>query len=428
MPRLVGRTFSNSIERGDYKSQGRACLDAEDVAFILVRWVVDIYHNSPHRSLGGRTPLEQWDADMEDGNYPLSGLPVIASKCLAFGKRLEWKVSQEGIVVMGVKYQSPELGMYLMGMNPKTVDVRWDPENRGAINVYLEGAWYVVPSVYDRFVGMHFHDWMKVRRALRAKSASRKAWNQEIVFNAIDQIEDLVKDRSMAFGFIDTTISDAQFKKIEEDFFSSFRIDDTPRLKADGQDLGRVIKPRAPDPDIAPTGSKASVKATVVKPSHDVRQPEEAAGTVHTLSKGRATATKFGLPPKREGCFRSVPLAASAFPYSACPHCHRQWGPFYTPIAVNSVWPLSVAGTSVGDLLAEAIDRSWSWRSSVSKPRGCKGLFPARRHRPNFRTLAKIFPALHKCERSERRGVRAVVQAKLSTEANDCLSQNRQIV
>ncbi|QCO57856.1 hypothetical protein EOK75_19590 (plasmid) [Pseudorhodobacter turbinis] len=68
MPRLVGRTFSNSIERGDYKSEKRACLNAEDVAFVLVRWVVDIYHNSPHEGLGGRTPLEQWDADMEDGN------------------------------------------------------------------------------------------------------------------------------------------------------------------------------------------------------------------------------------------------------------------------------------------------------------------------------------------------------------------------
>jgi len=63
---------------------------------------------------------------------------------------------------MGIQYQSPEVGTYFMGMNPKMVDIRWDPENLGAISVYLEGAWHVVPSVYDRFVGMHFHDWMKV--------------------------------------------------------------------------------------------------------------------------------------------------------------------------------------------------------------------------------------------------------------------------
>ncbi|SEL40987.1 hypothetical protein SAMN05216208_0061, partial [Roseovarius nanhaiticus] len=65
---------------------------------------------------------------MEDGNYPLSGLPDVASKRLAFGKRLRCKVSQEGVVVMGVKYQSPELGMYFMGKESKLVDVRWDPE------------------------------------------------------------------------------------------------------------------------------------------------------------------------------------------------------------------------------------------------------------------------------------------------------------
>ncbi|KMK68202.1 Mu transposase C-terminal domain-containing protein [Puniceibacterium sp. IMCC21224] len=299
MPRLVGRTFSNSIERGDYKSQDRACLNAEDVAFILVRWVVDIYHNSPHRGLGGRTPLEQWEADMDDGNYPLSGLPDVASKRLAFGKRLECKVSLAGIVVMGIQYQSPELGMYFMGMETKLVDVRWDPENLGAISVYLEGKWQVVPSVHDRFVGMHFHDWMKVRRALRAKSASRKVWNQEIVFNAVDQIEDLVKERSMAFGIIDTTISDSQFKKIQEDFFSSFRMDDAPRLKADDTGPGRVITPRAPDPDIAPTGSKAPAKSAVVKPFHDVEQHAEAADASDGPRKARAAAPKFGVPPKR---------------------------------------------------------------------------------------------------------------------------------
>ncbi len=299
MPRLMGRTFSNSIERGDYKSQDRACLDAEDVAFILVRWVVDIYHNSEHRGLGELTPLQQWNADMEDGNYPLSGLPDLDTKRLAFGKRLECKVAQEGIVVMGVRYQSPELGMYFMGTERRLVDVRWDPEYLGAISVYLEGKWQVIPCVHDRFVGMHFHDWMKVRRALRAKSASRKAWNQETVFNAIDQIENLVKDRSMAFGIIDTTISDKEFKRIEEDFFSSFRIDDTPRLQADGRGLGRAISPRAPDADTGPTGSRADPMGAEVKPFQDATPREVTEDSTVSPRKSPARGAKFGLPPKR---------------------------------------------------------------------------------------------------------------------------------
>ncbi|MDF1774246.1 MAG: DDE-type integrase/transposase/recombinase [Pseudophaeobacter sp. bin_em_oilr2.035] len=300
MPRLVGRTFSNSIERGDYKSKGKACLYADDVAFILVRWVVDIYHNSPHSSLGGRTPLEQWDEDMEDGNFPLSALPDSAAKRLAFGKRFERKVSQEGVVLMGVRYQSPELAMYFLGRQPKLVNIRWDPEDIGAISVYLDGAWHVVPSVHDRFEGMHFHDWVKVRRALRAKSASRNAWNQEVVFNAIDQIEGLVKDRALAFKVIDTTIGDKQFKTIEADLFSSFRMADTQRLVDDGEGPGRVIAPRAPDADMAPKGGKAPVKSAVVKSSPDVVQDVDRGNTADTMRKPGVAVAKFGLPPKRQ--------------------------------------------------------------------------------------------------------------------------------
>jgi putative transposase len=56
MARLKGRTFASVMERAAHPSERRACLDAEDVAFALVRWVVDIYHNMPHEGLGGRTP------------------------------------------------------------------------------------------------------------------------------------------------------------------------------------------------------------------------------------------------------------------------------------------------------------------------------------------------------------------------------------
>ncbi|MEI4263341.1 Mu transposase C-terminal domain-containing protein [Roseovarius sp. D0-M9] len=300
MPRLKGRTFSNSLERGDYKSEDRACLDADDLAFILVRWVVCIYHNSEHGGLGGRTPLEQWNVDMEDGNYPVSGLPDTASKRLAFGQRFERKVSQEGIVMMGIRYHSPELGMYFMGPAPKLVDVRWDGDDLGAISVFIDGAWQEVPAVHDRFAGMHFHVWMKTRRALRAKSASRQAWNEETVFKAIDQIEALVENRSDAFGLIDTTISDQQFKAIEQDFFSTFRIDGKPQLQADGKDLGSVISPRAPDPDTAPSGSRKRAKSVSVKPSPDVEHREQANSAPATPQDTRTQAPKFGMPRKRE--------------------------------------------------------------------------------------------------------------------------------
>ena len=69
LPRLNGRTFPNVVERGDHPSGDRACLDADDNGFALVRWIVDIYHDTPQRGLGGRTPLRQWQEDHASGHF-----------------------------------------------------------------------------------------------------------------------------------------------------------------------------------------------------------------------------------------------------------------------------------------------------------------------------------------------------------------------
>lgn len=130
MPRLIGRTFSNPPER-DYKSEDRACHDAEDFAWVLVRWVVDIYHNTPHAGLDGLTPAEQWDADMDSGNYPVSALSDSEQKRLAFGKQLDRKLSPEGVVVMGIRYHSAEVGHTFIEEGRLLVGVRWDQEDLG---------------------------------------------------------------------------------------------------------------------------------------------------------------------------------------------------------------------------------------------------------------------------------------------------------
>lgn len=75
LPRLKGRTISNVVRRGDHPSEARACLNPGVPCVALVRWIVDIYHNTPHEGLGGRTPLAQWEADHRDGNCPLQAAP-----------------------------------------------------------------------------------------------------------------------------------------------------------------------------------------------------------------------------------------------------------------------------------------------------------------------------------------------------------------
>lgn len=58
--KLPGTTFSNVQERGDYPSEQLAVLDIETLTHVLLKWIVDIYHKTPHRGLKGRTPLQVW--------------------------------------------------------------------------------------------------------------------------------------------------------------------------------------------------------------------------------------------------------------------------------------------------------------------------------------------------------------------------------
>lgn len=57
---LPGTTFSNVNERGDYPSETSAALDIDTFSHVVLKWIVDVYHKTPHRGMMGKTPLEVW--------------------------------------------------------------------------------------------------------------------------------------------------------------------------------------------------------------------------------------------------------------------------------------------------------------------------------------------------------------------------------
>ena len=58
---LPGTTFSNVGQRKDYDSEKHAAIDIEVLTHVVVKWIVDDYHNTPHRGLSGHTPLRAWE-------------------------------------------------------------------------------------------------------------------------------------------------------------------------------------------------------------------------------------------------------------------------------------------------------------------------------------------------------------------------------
>ncbi|MCR9151421.1 MAG: Mu transposase C-terminal domain-containing protein [Rhodobacteraceae bacterium] len=187
MERLSGRTFSNSIQRGDYDSKGRAALTADDFCEALTRWVADIYHRRMHSGLDGETPANCWDR--LTARYGAAPGADLRRRRMAFGTRMERTVQKDGITVLGVRYHSDQLAAWFPHMRDNKMKVRWYSEDIGAIAVELNGKWIDVPSVFARFRGVRAQTWNMARAALAARYKQEAALDEDVVFQAISDIE-----------------------------------------------------------------------------------------------------------------------------------------------------------------------------------------------------------------------------------------------
>ncbi|WP_170573489.1 Mu transposase C-terminal domain-containing protein [Ruegeria atlantica] len=247
--RLNGRTFSSAFERGDHPSEDLACLTTEDLCFALVRWVVDIYHNTPHSGLLGKTPLQQWEDDHDKGNYALKSTPCERDDRLAFGTRLNRRVDKYGVTVFGVRYHSETLSGWYNSAGKRNVEIRWLPYDLGAIEVRLEGVWHHVPSVLDVFSGLHAQQWAQARRSLRAADPRKQKWREQAVCQAIKAIRNMNSERSLEFGLIPQNWTEERLAIAEKELFSGFEVSVSEKQSETvvGQ-YGRILEPSEPEP------------------------------------------------------------------------------------------------------------------------------------------------------------------------------------
>lgn len=246
--RLSGRTFGSVVERGTHPSEKLACHAVEDLIYALVRWVVDVYHNTPQESLEGRTPLEQWEKDLKEGNFPLMSAPTQRRKRIAFGLPLERVVQKDGIRILNVRYQSGDLAAWYLKNGNHVLNVRWFEENIGTIEVYFDGDWRPVPAVSDTFESVDASTWVATRRALRARDQKRVEWEEDVIAQAIADIEALNAARKTERGIIDHGWDAKRFTAVEKEAMASFDIVPAREKSADPADgYGRSVVP-APQP------------------------------------------------------------------------------------------------------------------------------------------------------------------------------------
>ncbi|MBR0708000.1 DDE-type integrase/transposase/recombinase [Bradyrhizobium liaoningense] len=167
-----GRTFSDSVEKGDYDSEGRACLTVDEFAEALVRYKIDHYHNHPHDGLGGEAPRPCWRRLTEE--YGVDPPPDDHLRRIVFGLELSVVLGAHGLRVLGIDYQSGELNDLFCRRGPVRVDVRVDLGNLGGISAKIGDDWLLVEGAPELY-RVTAKDWIAVWDEFQARNAAVNA-------------------------------------------------------------------------------------------------------------------------------------------------------------------------------------------------------------------------------------------------------------
>ncbi len=256
LPYFTGRTFSNVEDKGDYDPQMRASLSLEAFCKALVRWVVDVYHNTPHEGLGGETPRQAW--------LRLTGLfgvippPAVDVRRAIFGVELERKVSLRGVRLAGLHYGDVELGQAVLRRGLEKVVVRFDPDDLGAVSLRVGAAWRRLPCRTEGLDGVSWETWTAAARDLRRRYADQAALTRDIVLDAIEAIKAIAAEAERSVGIDRLSPTADEVKRLEDSLLAGF---DVPGAE-DDEDPARPDDPfarafetggGAPPPPDAPT-------------------------------------------------------------------------------------------------------------------------------------------------------------------------------
>ncbi|WJS00321.1 Mu transposase C-terminal domain-containing protein [Roseibium aggregatum] len=212
-----GRTFSNVIDRGDYEAEARASLTIEELGRALVRWVVDVYHNTPHEGLGGQTPRNCWLSLRKKVGVPLSPNEDAMRAC--FGITVERDLRSEGIQLYCNKYQSTELQRVRREFRLRQkLRVRFDPADLGHISVETPKGWLKVPCTTPEMHGIPLEAHVANRQRMLARYGEEAAQSEAIVKKALADLRRLADESRARNGIASPVFTATNLAHLEAHF------------------------------------------------------------------------------------------------------------------------------------------------------------------------------------------------------------------
>ncbi|WP_457093359.1 Mu transposase C-terminal domain-containing protein [Microvirga sp. P5_D2] len=238
-----GRTFKDIVEKGDYDSDANAVLDVAELGRMIVRWIVDVYHNTPHAGLGGETPRNCWLRLTR--LHPVLPPPDPDLNRHIFGVTVERRITGAGVRVLGLQYRSEPLMKARRDFGQKPVLVRIDEADLGHVSVRTKQGWLTVRCERSGFDHVSVAKWRAARTALRRGHARNAKLSEAVVYQAIRDIHEFSDEATRRAGIASPILTSAEVDRLERDLFRSFSLARGPE---DGPPVLGIVGPDGDGP------------------------------------------------------------------------------------------------------------------------------------------------------------------------------------
>lgn len=132
---IPGTTFSNILEKKDYNAAAKATVTLSTLREIIHVWIVDYYHQRPHKTLGD-TPAHAWHVETVGLDIPVPSDPDELKAVL--GKASSRRLTHKGIEINSLFYNCPAVQEVSRRLGcDLTVTVRYQEDDLGEIHLLV---------------------------------------------------------------------------------------------------------------------------------------------------------------------------------------------------------------------------------------------------------------------------------------------------
>jgi putative transposase len=202
--RFEGRTFEDVVRKGDYDAEGRAGLTVDELGHVLIRYAVDIHHNTPLDALGWETPRSCWQRLTAE--YAVTPGPDEHLRRHVFGVEDQRTLGPAGIRFLNIQYRSEKLHEHYRHVGEAVMDVRFDLRNIGAISVKIGNDWLTVPAA-NGFWRVDAERWIAAEAELRRRGAHLKQITMPIILSALEDMDKVAARSRRRRDISDTPMS-----------------------------------------------------------------------------------------------------------------------------------------------------------------------------------------------------------------------------